>query len=44
MLIPNNKRCVDCNDLLIDEFPEIDYIVCSGCPRIYQRRRNDKLE
>ena len=37
-LIPINKKCLDCKTKLIDEFSEVAYVGCSGCPRIYKRR------
>ena len=31
-------NCPDCNTKLIDEFPETNYVGCSGCPRIFHRQ------
>jgi hypothetical protein len=38
MEMPKDGKCVDCNTKIVDEFPEVPYILCSGCPRIYQRK------
>jgi len=37
MEIPKDWICVDCKNKIEDEFPEIPYIGCPNCPRIYQR-------
>jgi hypothetical protein len=39
--VPNDNRCIDCRSLIVDEFPEVPYIGCSGCPRIYARKKGD---
>jgi hypothetical protein len=31
-------------DKLVDEFPEVPYVGCSGCPRIYQRKKPKTTE
>lgn len=39
--IPSTKErvthCPDCKTRIIDEFPNNEYIYCSGCPRIFNR-------
>lgn len=39
--IPTTKQrvthCPDCNNKIVDEFPEVDYVGCDGCPRIFNR-------
>lgn len=36
--IPKNNKCEECNTKIVDEFPEVPYVGCSGCQRIYARR------
>ena len=28
-------HCPDCETKIIDEFPDVDYVGCSGCQRIF---------
>ena len=39
--IPSSKknvtRCPGCNNRIVDEFPEVDYVGCDGCSRIFNR-------
>lgn len=39
--IPSSKEkvthCPDCKTKIVDEFPEVDYVNCSGCSRIFNR-------
>lgn len=37
MKIPKTGKCVECGTMIIDEFPELNYVGCSGCSRIYGR-------
>lgn len=37
MKVPKDGKCVDCKTKIVDEFPKVNYIGCSGCPRIYVR-------
>lgn len=30
-------KCPDCDMEIKDEFPEVDYVNCSGCPRVFER-------
>ena len=30
-------NCPDCGTKIIDEFPKVAYVGCSGCPRIFER-------
>src|SRR3990167_7908961 len=34
-----HNQCPDCETPSKDEFPLLTYVGCSGCPRIFERRR-----
>ena len=38
--LPKNNKCIDCGSVVIDEFPNVDYLGCDGCPRIYEREKD----
>ena len=44
--IPSTKKkvahCPDCGTKILDEFPEVGYVNCSGCPRIFNRLKEVK--
>jgi protein-arginine kinase activator protein McsA len=37
MKYTENMLCPECGTIVKDEFPEVDYVGCSGCSRIFER-------
>jgi len=37
MKYKKGMKCVDCSTKIVDEFPDVNYVGCPGCSRIYER-------
>jgi protein-arginine kinase activator protein McsA len=37
IIFATGMKCPECNTLVVDEFPNLTYVGCSGCSRIFER-------